>query len=113
VKTDKTISRSRKPDKSRITAMDRKVNRPRLTLRRGLATLSNIEKCVLTTIFGLSDSRGLISKLTPGSLGMLFGSFYSPTGYKWMTERSKKKMVEYMKKHNIKVWFQHDDKSKA
>jgi glucose uptake protein GlcU len=95
----------KKVTRKKITAMDRKVNKPRLGLRRGLVILSNVEKCVITTVFGLSNTKGL-NKLTPGSLGMVFGTFYSPTGYKHMPEKSRKNMVDYMKKNNIKVWFQ-------
>jgi len=93
-----------KKKRDMITALGRKVNKPRLGLRTGLVVLSRAEKCIITTIFWAAGTGKQIDNLNPAMLGFNFGAMYHPDGHKHLPKSSLKMMRAYMKKHNIKDW---------
>jgi len=88
-----------------ITALTRKVNKPRLGLRVGKVLLSRPEKCILTTIFWAAGTKiSGVNNLHPGMLGFNFGAMYTAEGYKSLPAATLKSMRSYMAKYHIKDW---------
>lgn len=94
----------KKNNRALITALGRKVNKPRLGLRVAKMPLSRTEKCIITTIFWAAGTGKQIDNLNPAMLGFNFGAMYHPEGHKNMPKSSLKMMRSYMKKYNIKDW---------
>lgn len=92
-------------DRSRITALDRKVNRPRVALRNPVVKLTKPEKCLLTMIFGVAvaDKKKLLST-DPAMMGYNFGALYSTLGYYNLSRSSLRLLRQYLKKYNIEDW---------